>query len=257
MVADNIERRCSHPGCDRNPLSRNSDYCRAHTTQFKRHGSTRDIRPRYRGSGCSEENCDLPHKALGLCDTHYNRSLRSGYGVCSLETCDALAFNKTTGLCAKHYTQDLKGLELMATGQSCRFEGCPGRALIHGGYRGWCLGHKNQIIAGQDSLTPLKPRRDTGGWRVNSDGYVVCKIPKTSKVLLQHRVVMEEHLGRSLLPWENVHHINGVRDDNRIENLELWSKSQPPGQRVEDKANWAIEILKLYRPEVLREGSIE
>ena len=62
----------------------------------------------------------------------------------------------------------------------------------------------------------------------------------------QHRVVMEEMLGRPLLPEENVHHKNGDRKDNRPENLELWSTSQPPGQRVEDKVMWAKEILALY-----------
>lgn len=63
---------------------------------------------------------------------------------------------------------------------------------------------------------------------------------------MQHRKVMQELLGRALLPTENVHHKNGVRTDNRPENLELWSRSQPAGQRVQDKVAWAREMLALY-----------
>ena len=40
--------------------------------------------------------------------------------------------------------------------------------------------------------------------------------------------------------------INGIRDDNRPENLELWSKGQPAGQRVADKVAWAVDLLERY-----------
>lgn len=65
-------------------------------------------------------------------------------------------------------------------------------------------------------------------------------------LIAEHRLIMSEHLGRPLYEDENVHHINGNRHDNRIENLELWSSAQPKGQRVEDKLAWAYEIIRRY-----------
>jgi hypothetical protein len=92
-----------------------------------------------------------------------------------------------------------------------------------------------------------------GDWVDVSNGYFGRSrtVNGRQEKQLQHRFVMEQYLGRELLAGENVHHLNGVRHDNRIENLELWIVSQPKGQRIVDKVSWAKELLALYEPEAL------
>lgn len=65
--------------------------------------------------------------------------------------------------------------------------------------------------------------------------------------IMEHRWVMEQQMGRYLLPEEKVHHKNGIRDDNDPSNLEVWLvlRKDPAGQRVED----LIDYLVAHYPE--------
>lgn len=108
-----------------------------------------------------------------------------------------------------------------------------------------------------DHVFPKGPR---GKGYLNKKGYllVTWRDPADGKVKRKyhHVLIMENHLQRTLRNNERVHHKNGIRNDNRIENLELWNLNggQPAGQRVEDKLKWAIEFIEEYGYKVVKEN---
>ena len=63
------------------------------------------------------------------------------------------------------------------------------------------------------------------------------------RYMSEHRLVMEDILGRYLEPWENVHHRDGDRQNNHPDNLELWTVNQPAGQA----SIYLNEVVKLRR----------
>jgi len=87
-----------------------------------------------------------------------------------------------------------------------------------------------------------------GGRTKHHAGYLMIHRPGHPRggekgYVFEHILVMEGILGRHLAADETIHHRNGVRDDNRPSNLELWTRPQPPGIRVSDAIEWALDIV--------------
>lgn len=163
---------------------------------------------------CKTDGCGKPVKrnrlghGMGYCNTHHGSYLRA----------DAKPSPR-----AAEPTRDRN---------ICKVDDCnnPVKRTKNGVSQGYCTGHYGSMGR---NYRPIGSRYATG------DGYIKIKIDE-NRFLQEHRHVMEQHIGRQLLPGETVHHVNGIRDDNRLENLELWYSPQPYGQRVEDLLRYAV-----------------
>lgn len=182
-----------------------------------------------------------------VCDAQFNPSLWHPKQKYCCRRCCSRASHRT------RYNLSVKTLDLVCAVCESKF------TQKRANNTEYCSRECKQLgLSRKNKGLPIKgPKKHIkGSGYITSQGYKIIskKHPNSSKrgQILEHVLIMSDYIGRPLFKHETVHHKNGIRNDNRIENLELWSHSHPYGQRVEDKINWCKEFLDFYEYDVIK-----